>query len=97
MLWRCLTAAVAVCYLTILASIPAFAQSANVGDELSSGTAISNVPKRANTVGIVTDEAGSTSMQLTSELAGMVPDGLRVEPIAERPVRDALPCPTSTS
>ena len=82
MQWKGLTAVVAVCCLALSAGGSAFAQSADEMDTLSVGTTISNVPERANTVGIVTDEAGSTSLQLTSELASMAADDLRVVPIA---------------
>lgn len=82
MLWRSLAAVVTACYLALTAGGSAFAQSANEQNSLSGSTTISNVPERANTIGIVTDEAGSTSLQLTSELASMAADGLRVVPIA---------------
>ncbi|MGI9465294.1 MAG: TAXI family TRAP transporter solute-binding subunit, partial [Aestuariivirgaceae bacterium] len=48
---------------------------------LAAGALDANLPDSANTIGIVADEVGSTSLQITSELAGIAGGDVRLVPI----------------
>ena len=82
MVLRRKVAAAIACGLTLLVSPLAVGQSADSQEPLSSDVATFRVTDHSNTVGIVTDEAGSTAMQMVSELAAASDQELRVVPIA---------------
>ncbi len=73
---------VAVCCLVLTAGANGFAQSSVEQELQAAGALNARAAVRANTIGIVADEAGSTSMQITSELAGVAGDSVRLVPIA---------------
>ncbi len=72
----------AACFWFAVLSTSVFAQSANEQGELPTNALNANIPDRANTIGIVSDEVGSTSLQITSELAAISGDSVRLVPIA---------------